>query len=71
MIKDAEILSVGKIAESSRFAERKRLKSQDRISLYILAEGWDIVDGRIVDFLLKCSKAERRQKSNSPIPYAH
>ena len=32
-LEDAEILSVGKIAESSRFAERKRLKSHDRISL--------------------------------------
>ena len=38
MEKDAEILSVGKIAESSRFAERKRLKSQDLISLYERSE---------------------------------
>ena len=42
MEKDAEILSVGKIAESSRFAERKRLKSQDRFSLIRAAAsyGW-------------------------------
>ena len=55
MEKDAEILSIGKIAESSRFAERKRLKSQDRSVLHILAEGGDIVDGRILDFIQECS----------------
>ena len=70
-IKNAEILSVGKIAEFAKFAGGKRRKSPDRFSLYILAEGGDIVDGRIVDFMLECSGAERRQKSNSPIPYAH
>ena len=52
-IKNAEILSVGKIAEFAKFAGGKRRKSPDRFSLYILAEGRDIFVGRIVSIILE------------------
>ena len=50
-IKNAEILSVGKIAEFAKFAGGKRRKSPDRFSLHILAEGGDVIGGRILDFI--------------------
>ena len=56
-IKNAEILSVGKIAEFAKFAGGKRRKSPDRFSLYILAEGGDVIDGRIVDIMLELAEA--------------
>ena len=43
-IKNAEILSVGKIAEFAKFAGGKRRKSPDRFSLHILAEGGDVMN---------------------------
>ena len=57
-------MSVGKIAESSRFAERKRLKSQDRFSLIRAAAsyGWSSFvafverhEGRVPLFI-KCTE---------------
>ena len=53
MEKDAEILSVGKIAESSRFAERKRLKSQDRFSLIRATASYRSEEG--VSLLIPCA----------------
>ena len=50
-IKNVEILSVGKIAEFAKFAGGKRRKSPDRFSLHILAEGGDVIGGRILDFI--------------------
>ena len=70
-IKNVEILTVGKIAEFARFAGGERRKSPDRFSLYILAEGGDIVDGKRIGVLMECSGAERRQNDNLLIPYAH
>ena len=70
-IKNAEILSVGKIAEFAKFAGGKRRKSPDRFVLYILAKGEDIVDGKRIGVLMECSGAERRQNDNLLIPYAH
>ena len=49
----------------------RRLKSPDRFSLYILAEGGDIVDWKRIDVLMECSGAERRQNDNLLIPCAH
>ena len=56
-IKNAEILSVGKIAEFAKFAGGKRRKSPDRFSLHILAEGGDVIEGRIVDIMLEPAEA--------------
>ena len=50
-IKNAEIFAVGKIAEFAKFAGGKRRKSPDRFSLHILAEGGDVMYGRILDFI--------------------
>ena len=55
-IKNVEIFAVGKIAEFARFAGGERRKSPDRFSLYILAEGWDIFVGRIVDIILELAE---------------
>ena len=56
MHRNVEIFAVGKIAEFARFAGGERRKSPDRFSLYILAEGRDIIVGRIVDIILELAE---------------
>ena len=51
--------------------EEKGESLQTAFPLYILAEGRDIVDGKMIGVLMECSGAERRQKDNLLIPYAH
>ena len=51
--------------------EEKDESLQTAFSLYILAEGGDIVDGRILDFIQECSGSEmvvERQDSDSLCP---
>ena len=50
--------------------EEKDESLQTAFPLYILAEGEDIVDGKRIGVLMKCSGAERRQNDNLLIPYA-
>ena len=56
-IKNAEILSVGKIAEFAKFAGGKKTKVSRPLFFYILAEGGDVVDRRIVDIMLELAEA--------------
>ena len=70
-IRNAEILSVGKIAEFAKFAGEKDESLQTAFVLYILAKGEDIVDGKRIGVLTECSGAERRRNDNRLIPYAH
>ena len=51
--------------------EEKDESLQTAFSLYILAEGGDIVDGKRIGVLMECSGAERRQNDNLLIPCAH
>ena len=51
--------------------EEKGESLQTAFPLYILAEGRDIVDGKMIGVLMECSGAERRQNDNLLIPYAH
>ena len=51
--------------------EEKDESLQTAFSLYILAEGGDIVDGKRIGVLMECCGAERRQNDNLLIPYAH
>ena len=67
-IKNAEILSVGKIAEFAKFAGGKRRKSPDRC-LFNRAER--VLTVKRIDVLEECSEAERSQNDNLLIPLAH
>ena len=51
--------------------EEKDESLQTAFSLYILAEGGDIVDVKRIGVLMECSGAERRRNDNRLIPYAH
>ena len=55
-IKNAEILSVGKIAEFAKFAGGKKTKVSRPLFFHILAEGGDVIDGRIVDIMLELAE---------------
>ena len=55
-IRDAEILSVGKIADFAKFAGGKKTKVSRPLYFHILAEGRDVIDGRIVDIILELAE---------------
>ena len=57
-IRDAEILSVGKIAESPKFSGEEDSSLQTAFPLYILAEGWYIIDRKRIDILLELAETE-------------
>ena len=65
-IKNAEILSVGKIAVFAKFAGGKRRKSPDRFSLIraTASDKW-----KRISVLLACGGAKRKQNDNLLIPY--
>ena len=56
-IKNAEILSVGKIAEFAKFAGEKTKVSRP-LFFHILAEGRDIIDRKRIDILLELAETE-------------
>ena len=60
-----------KSRSSQDLPEEKGESLQTAFPLYILAEGGDIVDWKRIGVLMECSGAERRQKDNLLIPYAH
>ena len=67
MEKDAEILSVGKIAESARFAEEEDLSLKTDFP-YI---SWPKAGISLSGGLLTLYWSLRKYNGNSPIPYAH
>ena len=67
-MKDAEICSVGQIAESARFAGEEGLSLQSAVTL---AERQRAMTVKRIGVLVECSGAERRQNDNLLIPYAH
>ena len=64
-IRDAEILSAGKIAESPKFSGEEGLSLQTAICLIERSELWM---RRGLAFWWECSEAERRQNDNLLIP---
>ena len=49
--------AVGKIAESPKFSGEEDSSLQTAFPYHILAEGADIIDGRIVDIILELAEA--------------
>ena len=66
-IKNAEILSVGKIAEFAKFAGGKRRKSPDRFTF----TSWPKAGMLCTGGLLTLCWSSRKHNDNSPIPNAH
>ena len=66
-IKNAEILSVGKIAEFAKFAGGKRRKSPDRFTF----TSWPKAGMLLMGGLLTLCWSSRKHNDNSPIPNAH
>ena len=66
-IKNAEILSVGKIAEFAKFAGGKRRKSPDRFTF----TSWPKAGMLLMGGLLTLCWSLRKHNDNSPIPNAH